>query len=413
MVPKVKVPGSSYTITAHHVVYSLYGIYPWVPHPYSKYQQIRWGESVDTGITKWNVLYRCHCQVKPRLNSGQHYQKRHCCFCFFSRNWSHSLAGNLYDNNETVLAVGCPDWDQLAEQYKDSILRKSESVRLKGWQIVFFRRTGIVWYQMTDSERPRRINGLSPPYTAAQLSTWVFLPTLVLEFLFFASPLLPLAASIACSLIFFFSAAASTYFALKAMKTDPADPRICSRSETGDGHDGACAWDPNEPTKQCWICDVQVGEKSMHCKFCNKCVGHFDHHCMCKFSCHFLVCVSYASLIVFTMSFSRLTFLRAQHVRREGQLYILLPNHGVYYNHAHCSFWCSAGFGAGYLSRQWHVQDQIRRLVSSRCDNCSGCRNVCVSPTRFHRIIVDSSTALVPYSIEKRGSDDLSIYCTR
>jgi len=138
---------------------------------------------------------------------------------------------------------------------------------------------------MTDSERPRRINGLSPPYTAAQLSTWVFLPTLVLEFLFFASPLLPLAASIACSLIFFFSAAASTYFALKAMKTDPADPRICSRSETGDGHDGACAWDPNEPTKQCWICDVQVGEKSMHCKFCNKCVGHFDHHCMWLNTC--------------------------------------------------------------------------------------------------------------------------------
>lgn len=36
--------------------------------------------------------------------------------------------------------------------------------------------------------------------------------------------------------------------------------------------------------KQCWLCDTQVRQKSMHCKFCNKCVDEFDHHCMCKFS---------------------------------------------------------------------------------------------------------------------------------
>jgi hypothetical protein len=40
---------------------------------------------------------------------------------------------------------------------------------------------------------------------------------------------------------------------------------------------------PNEPMKQCWICDTSVAEHSMHCKFCNKCVYGFDHHCICTF----------------------------------------------------------------------------------------------------------------------------------
>jgi palmitoyltransferase ZDHHC1/11 len=125
-----------------------------------------------------------------------------------------------------------------------------------------------------DLERPRRVNGLSRPYTAAQISTWVFLPMLVLQFLFFAAPLLPMAASISCSIIFCGLAACSSYFGYLSMKVDPRDPRLVSNNPI-DSFDG--------PTKQCWICDAQVGEKSMHCKFCNKCVDHFDHHCMCKY----------------------------------------------------------------------------------------------------------------------------------
>ena len=130
--------------------------------------------------------------------------------------------------------------------------------------------------------RPRRTNGLARPYTPAQLSTWVFLPTLVLEFLFFVSPLLPLAASIPCTLLFCFFAFASAYYGYMAMKVDPKDPRVPGEATTTTA--SCIPVDPQEPTKQCWLCDVQVGEKSMHCKFCNKCVDHFDHHCMCKHS---------------------------------------------------------------------------------------------------------------------------------
>jgi hypothetical protein len=135
---------------------------------------------------------------------------------------------------------------------------------------------------MADFERTFRINGLSPPYTTAQLSTWIYLPTLVLQFLFFVSPLLPLGASIPCTVVFFGCAAASAYFGIQATRTNPADPRLEVAAETDTDGDAACPWDPNEPTKQCWICDIQVGEKSMHCKFCNKCVNHFDHHYMSK-----------------------------------------------------------------------------------------------------------------------------------
>jgi hypothetical protein len=182
---------------------------------------------------------------------------------------------------------------------------------------------------MADAVRPRRINGLQSPRTTAQLSTWIFLPVLIIEFVLFVSPILPLVASILCTVLLCLLAMTASYFAFMAMTIDPADPRILV-SSSHDSNDGAegnntdgtsisfggtkthnqqqqpqpqqqqiCTankhhnhhrrtWDRNEPTKHCWICDVQVGEKSMHCKFCNKCIDHFDHHCMCTYLLLFL-----------------------------------------------------------------------------------------------------------------------------
>jgi hypothetical protein len=141
--------------------------------------------------------------------------------------------------------------------------------------------------------RPRRVNGLSPPYTSTQISTWIFLPLLVIEFCVFVSPLLPLAASIPCTLVFGFFVITSTVYAYLAMKVDPKDPRLNHHTNTTTNAAATTTtstWDPEEPTKQCWICDIQVGEKSMHCKFCNKCVDHFDHHCMCKLTNSVMYC---------------------------------------------------------------------------------------------------------------------------
>ena len=138
-----------------------------------------------------------------------------------------------------------------------------------------------IYLTMADATRPTRVNGLSPPYTPAQISTWVFLPLLVIEFLLVVSPILPLVASIPCTILFCCFAGASAGFAIVAMKIDPSDPRVLACRRVDDVENGEGVINPEEPTKQCWICDIQVGVKSMHCKFCNKCVDHFDHHCMC------------------------------------------------------------------------------------------------------------------------------------
>eukprot|EP00934_Nitzschia_sp_Nitz4_P003599 Nitzschia sp. Nitz4//scaffold153_size53422//8734//9770//NITZ4_006758-RA/size53422-augustus-gene-0.41-mRNA-1//1//CDS//3329537253//3589//frame0 len=132
-----------------------------------------------------------------------------------------------------------------------------------------------------DMDKPRRANGFSPPYTFAQVSTWIFLPSLVIEFLLFATPLLPLEATIPCSVLYVLSALASAYYAILATRTDPVDPRLEPPQESGQ----PCRYNASAPTKHCWICDKQVGEKSMHCKFCNKCVDHFDHHCLWLNTC--------------------------------------------------------------------------------------------------------------------------------
>ena len=160
---------------------------------------------------------------------------------------------------------------------------------------------------MSDGEvrtpRPRRKNGITPPFTTAQMSTWFALPALVVEFLVVVSPILSIEVSIPCTIVFFITACSSAYNGLLAMSIDPADPRLPTQEErekgehAGDNDDeegnvnqqngssngGTRNWDPNEATKHCWICRHDVSEKSMHCKFCNKCVHTFDHHCMCKF----------------------------------------------------------------------------------------------------------------------------------
>jgi DHHC palmitoyltransferase len=145
------------------------------------------------------------------------------------------------------------------------------------------------------NENPRRKNGFSTPYTGAQLSTWVALPTLIVEFLVVVAPLLPLAASIPCTVVFGLTASLAAYYAYLAQKIDPLDDYLAKHLEkqkngedepvtANNGFGGALGnvGDEVEPLNYCWICETQVAEHAMHCKFCNKCVGNFDHHCLCE-----------------------------------------------------------------------------------------------------------------------------------
>ncbi len=138
------------------------------------------------------------------------------------------------------------------------------------------------------ADRPTRKNGCAPPFTPAQVSTWIFLPVLVAEFVVVISLVLPLEASIPCTVVFFLLAAGAVAYAYLATTMDPSDPRLVNHrcQIAGEGNGVVAEINAQDPTKQCWICDIQVGTKSMHCKFCNKCVDHFDHHCMCTL-CNF------------------------------------------------------------------------------------------------------------------------------
>jgi hypothetical protein len=153
------------------------------------------------------------------------------------------------------------------------------------------------------------MNGFDKPYNSLQVATWVAFPVLMLQFLFFVSPILPLPASISCTLVFFACAFAAAYYGYNACIIDPMDHHLAKHlreTETGEVtvtadskqkglfrnffHNNVPT--PNtalpqeeEPLKYCWVCELSVAEHSMHCKYCNKCVAHFDHHCLWLNTC--------------------------------------------------------------------------------------------------------------------------------
>jgi hypothetical protein len=177
----------------------------------------------------------------------------------------------------------------------------------------------------------RRKNGLSAPHTAAQISAFLALVGTALQFAIVVAPALPRCSSAPITLAFAALVMCVINFGGKAVSIDPIDvhlerhltERYGGTSHGGDEQNeapvataattGSSAiggsnaakklewtdWQgrlyryfnghrrdqplPVEPMKQCWICNAQVAEPSMHCKFCDKCVYHFDHHCMCTF----------------------------------------------------------------------------------------------------------------------------------
>jgi len=135
-----------------------------------------------------------------------------------------------------------------------------------------------------------RRNGFEKPLNPMQVGTWALLPLLLLQFLFFASPILPIAASIPCTIVVFLFGFSCAYYAYWVCITDPIDRRLQCHLQEAENNDGennniqnrngnTQVTDDDNQTKFCWVCSLDVHELSMHCKFCNKCVGKFDHHC--------------------------------------------------------------------------------------------------------------------------------------
>mmetsp|Transcript_29289 Transcript_29289/g.44295 ORF Transcript_29289/g.44295 Transcript_29289/m.44295 type:complete len:142 (+) Transcript_29289:128-553(+) len=130
-----------------------------------------------------------------------------------------------------------------------------------------------------------RHNGLEKPYNWMQVSTWIILPTLLLQFFFFASPLLPLAASIPCSIAVFFFGALAAYKGYTTCITDPADDHVICHLNRQNEKTFVDEEKAEEEVKYCFACETNVHSHSMHCKFCDKCVARFDHHCQWLNTC--------------------------------------------------------------------------------------------------------------------------------
>jgi hypothetical protein len=176
----------------------------------------------------------------------------------------------------------------------------------------------------------RRSNGLSRPYSSAQIAAWVAMVASLLQFVLVICPILDPCAVTPILMAFGVTVFAVLHAGAQTILIDPVDVHLCrhlreqqQHQQNGDDHlppvvDPLLAYNKlnnplhkppsvsnnsnswldawyvqvngprqalplpvDEDMKQCWICDTQVAEHSMHCKFCNKCVYHFDHHCMC------------------------------------------------------------------------------------------------------------------------------------
>src|SRR5210317_39561 len=124
-----------------------------------------------------------------------------------------------------------------------------------------------------------RRNGFERPLNPMQVGTWALLPLLLLQFLFFASPILPIAASIPCTIVVFLCGFSCAYYAYWVCITDPIDRRLQCHLQEAENNDGENnniqnrngnteVTDDNDQTKFCWVCSLDVHELSMHCKFC-------------------------------------------------------------------------------------------------------------------------------------------------
>lgn len=85
----------------------------------------------------------------------------------------------------------------------------------------------------TDDGTPRhRRNGLSRPFSRAQIAAWIALAVSVLQYALFVAPILPVSAILPVTLVFVLAVAAVVYAGAQTVLIDPVDVHLCRHWRT-------------------------------------------------------------------------------------------------------------------------------------------------------------------------------------
>ena len=126
----------------------------------------------------------------------------------------------------------------------------------------------------------RRRNGWQAPFNRYQFAVWVIFPLIFIHYFAFIYALLrTLAAQVAVTVVFVLAFGVAVVAGVVCSTMDPADNYILSGAV-----DDVDATSANERV-YCYLCEVNVGLTSKHCRYCDKCIVGFDHHCVWLNTC--------------------------------------------------------------------------------------------------------------------------------
>jgi len=123
-----------------------------------------------------------------------------------------------------------------------------------------------------------RQNGCQPPFSWAQVSTWILLILMVGTFYgLVIPPLHQFELKITVALLFGIFAGIAVMSAFIVSSIDPCDDQIQGITSSVNTERGGNIY--------CHFCSAHVKRSSKHCTYCNKCVEEYDHHCIWLNNC--------------------------------------------------------------------------------------------------------------------------------